>query len=261
MPRSVLFAFCFLLLLSAARTTLGQAVTVDETGVLVQESSTEPTDVTGEALPVVEPSVGPEAPESAGGAGTIESDDEDHHDHHHEHDGHDHTDLEHSEDSDWVYRSENSTNIAVNSTYEPEMNATTEFPGNFTTDLPGNTTGSPTNSSGAPLSCFVCSTVSEPVCDDPFSETAAEAAGLLQECPAVPGLRTVCRKSWQVVPGDTRVIRSCGHDNDVRACFVTAEATTASHVCHCYEDGCNGASRAQMTVLAVLSFVVVQAFR
>lgn len=183
--------------------------------------------------------------------------DADHHDHNatdhhdHQHAEHDHQHAEHDNDhaaengtdGDWAYRAENTTELVFNAT---------DVSGNFTTELPGNVTGPTGNGSSTSLSCFVCNSATEPVCADPFSEPAAEAAGLLEECPAVSGLRTVCRKSWQMVPGDTRVIRSCGHDNDPRTCFVTAEAVTASHVCHCYEDACNAAPDSRMAAAALL---------
>lgn len=149
-----------------------------------------------------------------------------------------------------------------NSTVIITANATIIIEYNATIIIETNSTSNDTDPTVDPdaLLCFVCNSHEEPLCSDPFDFEAAKEAGLLQQCGPLSGVRRVCRKQQQVIPGDSRTIRSCGHDNDSRDCYLTSEGLTASRVCHCMHDGCNGAGALQVKLgLAVVAMMVATA--
>jgi len=67
----------------------------------------------------------------------------------------------------------------------------------------------------------------------------------LQDCPADTADRTYfCRKIYQNVRGDERVIRGCGYEEDPkgRECYTTVLEEYNTEVCACKDDGCNSAT-------------------
>ena len=255
---------CYLLVLLAFPGTRGQETSAEQTSLSTQKPPIEPADFPPEKAVSDEPadeSVGLEPLEPADQTGNADGADSHDHGDADSADSHDHGHAD-GELHDWGYVSENTTETAADASYEQHVNTTAEPAGNFTAELPRNDTAPATNGTAEWRWCFVCDSASEAACGDPFNPEAARAAGLLQPCPVVPSMRTVCRKSWRVGLGDTRVSRSCAHDSEVRSCFMTAEAVEAAHVCHCYEDACNGAPDAPMQAIGLLivSVAAVQAF-
>jgi len=149
--------------------------------------------------------------------------------------------------TEWEMVDDNSTfpeNSTDNSTMSTTPPSVTVLPGNDTT-----------------LACWVCSTALEPLCADPFDHEAAKEAGFLIDCHDQGELHAVCRKQAQMVPGDSRTIRACGHNKDVDelGCYYTSEGLTASRVCHCAHDGCNGAGVGRAVAALVLAAAALSA--
>jgi len=102
------------------------------------------------------------------------------------------------------------------------------------------------------------------LCADPFfhddlpGEKGAPKSGtdFLKDCPAnTAGKEHFCRKIYQNVRGDERVIRSCGwvKDDRERDCYSTVLEEYNTDVCACKTDGCNSATTSSISVIAVLS--------
>lgn len=82
-------------------------------------------------------------------------------------------------------------------------------------------------------------------------------ADLYVECPN-DGLTYFCRKQIQTIKDQKRVIRGCGFDKGDLPCYMTKTPQVSTHVCQCFEDGCNGApsltaSLGLFTTLAALA--------
>merc|ERR1712137_1270526 len=88
---------------------------------------------------------------------------------------------------------------------------------------------------GSSIKCHQCNSYDSFHCQDPFyyedSPDKPKTMEFLQDCPADTADRTYfCRKIYQNVRGDERVIRGCGYEED------------HTEVCMCNEDGCNSAT-------------------
>merc|ERR1712203_434626 len=85
-------------------------------------------------------------------------------------------------------------------------------------------------------------------CGDPFfnEDTGLPRSGdeFLVTCPADDGKEYFCRKIYQNVRGDERIIRGCGYEEDPkgRDCYTTVLEEYNTEVCACKEDGCNSAT-------------------
>merc|ERR1712184_228492 len=119
--------------------------------------------------------------------------------------------------------------------------------------------------SGSGLNCYQCNSYEDALCADPFfhydenGEEAGPKSGndFLKACPAdTADKEHFCRKIYQNVRGDERVIRSCGwiKDERERACYSTVLEEYNTDVCACDDvDGCNSATTSSISVIAVLS--------
>merc|ERR1712012_529419 len=76
----------------------------------------------------------------------------------------------------------------------------------------------------------------------------------VQQCPD-DGKQYFCRKIYQNVRGDERVIRSCGwiEDERDRECYSTVLEEYNTDVCACKGELCNSATAKSISVIAVLS--------
>jgi len=116
---------------------------------------------------------------------------------------------------------------------------------------------------GAGLKCHQCSSKTDPDCDDPFyyedNPGVVKTEKYLAECPADDGNEyTLCRKIFQNVRGEQRVIRSCGWEKDEnKDCYSTVLEEYNTYVCQCFEDGCNSASMLSLSVVGVISTVAL----
>jgi hypothetical protein len=117
--------------------------------------------------------------------------------------------------------------------------------------------------SGSSLNCHQCNSYDDYHCADPFyypdTPDKPKTDKFLQACPN-DGKEYFCRKIYQNVRGDVRVIRGCGYIKDEkweeRDCYTTVLEEYNTEVCSCYEDGCNSASMFQVSA-AVMSAVAL----
>jgi len=111
---------------------------------------------------------------------------------------------------------------------------------------------------GSGIKCHQCNSYDNYHCADPFyypdSPDKPKTNEFLQDCPGPD--YTFCRKIYQNVRGDVRIIRGCGYieDEKNRTCYTTVLEEYNTEVCSCKEDGCNSASMFQLSA-AVLSVV------
>jgi hypothetical protein len=114
-----------------------------------------------------------------------------------------------------------------------------------------------------PLHCHQCSTYKDSQCDDPFFENSQgekkDNVQFLKPCKE-EGAK-FCRKIWQNVRGDVRIIRSCAweinKENNTNNCYKTVLEEYNTLVCQCFGSGCNTSSMLSMSVTAILSAVVL----
>jgi len=118
--------------------------------------------------------------------------------------------------------------------------------------------------SGSGLNCYQCNSYEDALCADPFFHEgegdepgpAKSGTDFLMACPDdTTDKQHFCRKIYQNVRGDERVIRSCGwiKDERERECYSTVLEEYNTDVCACKEDGCNSATTSTISVIAVLS--------
>merc|ERR1712111_67948 len=81
----------------------------------------------------------------------------------------------------------------------------------------------------------------------------------LQDCPENM-VDPFCRKIYQNVRGDERVIRSCATVRDERTdreCYTTVLEEYNTEVCQCFDEACNSGNMFKVSSLAVLSAVLL----
>merc|ERR1711997_1072563 len=90
----------------------------------------------------------------------------------------------------------------------------------------------------------------------------------LKDCPNDGNEYTLCRKIYQNVRGDERVVRSCGYleyktsGDEIKDCYTTVLEEYNTYVCTCKEDGCNGSTTIQVSMISVLmAFVLAAVFK
>jgi len=135
------------------------------------------------------------------------------------------------------------------------------------------------------LECHVCNGMHQNQCNDPFGHYAetgdlrapdtfvkkCEDPAVRKESGIPEGVKaTMCRKIYQDVRGDVRVIRSCAweenpkKDDPRNSCYKTVMEEYNTYVCTCDNESlCNGASLTQVSALsfALLPVVVMGLFR
>eukprot|EP00091_Calanus_sinicus_P010456 TRINITY_DN242_c0_g1_i3.p1 TRINITY_DN242_c0_g1~~TRINITY_DN242_c0_g1_i3.p1 ORF type:complete len:144 (+),score=15.56 TRINITY_DN242_c0_g1_i3:115-546(+) len=118
---------------------------------------------------------------------------------------------------------------------------------------------------GSSIDCYQCNSYEDPHCGDPFYfpedvEKKAKNPDALKPCdPDTDDKKHFCRKIYQNVRGDERVIRSCGtiRDERERNCYTTVLEEYNTEVCQCDLDGCNSGNMFKVSTFAVLSAVVL----
>jgi len=114
---------------------------------------------------------------------------------------------------------------------------------------------------GTGLKCHQCSSYTDAECADPFyypdKPNVPKTTKFLQECPN-DGKEYFCRKIYQSVRGDERVIRSCGWEKHEKGdCYSTVLEEYNTYVCACTEEGCNSASMWSLSSMAVCSALLL----
>jgi len=139
---------------------------------------------------------------------------------------------------------------------------------------------------GEGIKCHVCNGVTDAGCADPFGsvdesgklvvETAFEKDCDDAQVKTESGIPStvkphMCRKIYQDVRGDVRVIRGCAWEEYTRigeeksksdTCYKTVMEEYNTYVCTCTKDGCNGAKVTQVSalLLAVLPLITFGIF-
>jgi len=115
------------------------------------------------------------------------------------------------------------------------------------------------------IKCHQCNSYKDQHCDDPFHhpddpDKKPKVDTFLAECPENM-VDPFCRKIYQNVRGDERIIRSCAQvpdDRQDRTCYTTVLEEYNTIVCDCSnEDGCNSGNTFKVSSLAVLSAVLL----
>jgi len=121
---------------------------------------------------------------------------------------------------------------------------------------------------GQDLKCYQCSSYDDAQCTDPFLEDSQQRSTKAEMDtkflkPCANEKATFCRKIYQNVRGDERIIRSCGWElyKDVEEpnCYKTVLEEYNTYVCQCFGEGCNGSSMLSVSVMAMLSAVFLAA--
>jgi len=123
-------------------------------------------------------------------------------------------------------------------------------------------------STGEALKCHQCTSYEHAKCADPMwnedegGERTIKTEEFLTECPTDKEY-THCRKIYQNVRGDERIIRSCGYiekfnsEGEKRECYNTVLEEYNTYVCMCEGDGCNGSSTIQFSMFSVLMTTIL----
>lgn len=110
---------------------------------------------------------------------------------------------------------------------------------------------------GSGLKCHICNSYDNYHCGDPFyypdHPEKPKTNKFLTDCPQDGNDYTFCRKIYQKVRGDVRIIRGCGYieDEKKRDCYTTVLEEYNTEVCSCKEEGCNSASMSQLSAAVV----------
>jgi len=111
---------------------------------------------------------------------------------------------------------------------------------------------------GSGIKCHICNSYDSYHCGDPFyypdKPEEPKTNKFLKECPTGGDQEyTFCRKIYQKVRGDVRIIRGCGYieDEKNRTCYTTVLEEYNTEVCSCKTDGCNSASMYQLSAALV----------
>lgn len=106
------------------------------------------------------------------------------------------------------------------------------------------------------LSCYQCSTVTDPDCADPIKTNM-----MATTCPQDKEY-TICRRIHQEVRGNVTVIRNCGWIENENECYTTRLDEFNTLVCQCKEDMCNNAMKGMvlstmLTIIGVIYYLVI----
>merc|ERR1712156_715974 len=122
-------------------------------------------------------------------------------------------------------------------------------------------------STGEALKCHQCTSYESAKCGDPFyyDDGQIKTNEFLGECPSDGKEYTLCRKIYQNVRGDERVVRSCGWEEyensagEKKDCYSTVLEEYNTYVCTCADDGCNGSTTIKVSMISVLMAIALAA--
>jgi len=122
---------------------------------------------------------------------------------------------------------------------------------------------------GEAIQCHQCTSYISAKCGDPFhfEDGTVKTNEFLKECPADDGKEyTLCRKIYQNVRGDERIIRSCGYEEytnsagEVKDEYTTVLEEYNTYVTTCSDkDGCNSSTTFRVSMISVLMAVILAA--
>ncbi|XP_059097150.1 uncharacterized protein LOC131891560 [Tigriopus californicus] len=131
-------------------------------------------------------------------------------------------------------------------------------------------------STGGAIKCWECNSKYDARCGDPFSNYSVAMVDCDQRQDQIKHLdikdgeelpkATICRKTYQSVEGDVRVVRGCGWLENIdslkdRECFNRAGTNQIQvYHCICKEDGCNSAKSLTSGLLIALLLPLIPAF-
>jgi len=100
------------------------------------------------------------------------------------------------------------------------------------------------------LQCHQCTSATHTKCGDPFffegevdeeGKPVPKTLEFLKDCPTDKEY-TLCRKIYQNVRGEERIIRGCGHIEYKNPCYTNVQEEYNTYICTCKGDGCNGST-------------------
>jgi len=120
---------------------------------------------------------------------------------------------------------------------------------------------------GEALKCHQCTSYISAKCGDPFyfEDGQPKTKEFLTDCPVDGKEYTLCRKIYQNVRGDERIIRSCGYEEyfnsagDPKDEYTTVLEEYNTYVTTCSTDGCNSSTTFRVSMISVLMAVVLAA--
>merc|ERR1712008_659083 len=122
---------------------------------------------------------------------------------------------------------------------------------------------------GSSLQCHQCNSYTDAHCADPFyhlddADKKPKTDEFLQDCPN-DGKEYFCRKIYQNVRGDERVIRGCGYEKytnlagEEKPDYKTVLEEYNTYVTTCLTDKCNGSTTIRVSMISVLMAMVLAA--
>merc|ERR1739838_782083 len=114
--------------------------------------------------------------------------------------------------------------------------------------------------SGEAIKCHQCTSYTEAGCGDPFD------GNFSKDCPADTAEKVYfCRKIFQNVRSDVKIIRSCGHEKYTNLAgeqkdeYTTVLEEYNTFVTTCTGDNCNGSPTIKVSMISVLMALVLAA--
>lgn len=109
------------------------------------------------------------------------------------------------------------------------------------------------------IKCWKCNSETDKFCEqvpagpvNNDTDIPSCLSKLYEDCPD-DGLKYFCRKQTQVIKDQKRVIRGCGFDKSELECYQTKTPLVATHVCQCFEDGCNGSHSLTLGIFTIIA--------
>merc|ERR1711935_142153 len=123
-------------------------------------------------------------------------------------------------------------------------------------------------STGEAIQCYTCTSYTKALCADPFTNEdnglAKSGEEFVQTCPD-DGKEYFCRKIYQNVRGDERIIRGCGYEKytnlagEEKPDYKTVLEEYNTYVTTCTTDKCNGSTTIRVSMISVLMAMVLAA--
>ena len=124
---------------------------------------------------------------------------------------------------------------------------------------------------GEAINCYHCTSYTESKCGDPFNfednDQPKSGNTFLKACPE-DGKDYFCRKIYQNVRGEERIIRGCGYEKyfnlagEEKNEYSSVVQEYKVYVSTCFEDRCNASQTIQVSMIFVLiAFFLATVFK